>query len=134
MKIIITILAAMAVINAAIAYACCVVADSAAYVDFTQGLDVRLTTPENIDLLNRMRIKRLHFAWDNPFQSTHPLRGATATEEQIKKHGFELAGWCVECEKPIEGRWIGMANFCPWCGRVIKWIDDPKKEDCHERI
>ena len=56
-----------------------------------------------------------------------------ATEEQIKKYGFELAGWCVECEKPIEGRWIGMANFCPWCGRVIKWIDDPKKEDCHER-
>ena len=20
------------------------------------------------------------------------------------------------CNNPIEGRWIGMANFCPWCG------------------
>lgn len=40
--------------------------DSRAYVDFTQGLDIRLTTPQNIDLLNQMRIKRLHFAWDNP--------------------------------------------------------------------
>lgn len=46
--------------------------DSAAYVDFTQGLDIRLTTPENIDLLNRMRIKRLHFAWDNPKENLVP--------------------------------------------------------------
>lgn len=46
--------------------------DSAAYVDFTQGLDIRLTTPENIDMLNRMRIKRLHFAWDNPRENLVP--------------------------------------------------------------
>ena len=52
-----------------------------------------------------------------------------ATAEQIKLHGIELAGWCTECERPIEGRWIGLANFCPWCGRVIKWI---QKEDDHE--
>lgn len=53
-----------------------------------------------------------------------------ATEEEIKIHGIELAGWCVECNKPIEGRWIGMANFCPWCGRVIRWIhkeDEPEE-------
>ena len=43
-------------------------------------------------------------------------------EGGIKLYGIELAGWCAECKKPIEGRWIGMANFCPWCGRVIKWI------------
>ena len=49
-----------------------------------------------------------------------------ATEEEIKLHGIELAGWCSECNKPIEGRWIVMANFCPWCGRVIRWTD---KED-----
>ena len=55
-----------------------------------------------------------------------------ATAEQIKIHGIELAGWCAECERPIEGRWIGMANFCPWCGRVIKWIDASEKENNHE--
>ena len=54
-----------------------------------------------------------------------------ATEEEIKIHVFDLAGWCVECERPIEGRWIGMANFCPWCGRVIKWVDDSEKEADH---
>lgn len=43
-------------------------ADSHAWVDFTQGLDVRLTNSENIELLSRIKIKAIHFAWDNPAQ------------------------------------------------------------------
>lgn len=41
---------------------------SKAWVDFTQGLDIRLTNPDNIGLLNRIKTKMLHFAWDNPEQ------------------------------------------------------------------
>lgn len=41
-------------------------ANSKAYVDFTQGLDIRLTNKDNVELLNRTRTKRLHFAWDDP--------------------------------------------------------------------
>ena len=41
-------------------------AASRAWVDFTQGLDARLLTAENIDLLNACKVKMLHFAWDNP--------------------------------------------------------------------
>lgn len=41
-------------------------------MDFTQGLDIRLNTPENVELLNQMRIKRLHFAWDNPKENLVP--------------------------------------------------------------
>lgn len=41
-------------------------ADSGEWVDFTQGLDVRLVTQQNADALNRIKTKRLHFAWDNP--------------------------------------------------------------------
>ena len=37
-------------------------------MDFSQGLDIRLITPENVALLNRIRVKRVHFAWDNPNQ------------------------------------------------------------------
>ena len=40
-------------------------AKSGAWVDFTQGLDIRLTTPDNISLLNKVKCKMLHFAWDN---------------------------------------------------------------------
>ena len=35
-------------------------------MDFSQGLDIRLTTPDNIALLNQIRTKAVHFAWDNP--------------------------------------------------------------------
>ncbi len=41
-------------------------AESRAWVDFSQGLDVRLITPDNVALLNRVRTKAIHFAWDNP--------------------------------------------------------------------
>lgn len=41
-------------------------ADSRAMVDFTQGLDIRLISRDNVSLLNRVRTKAVHFAWDNP--------------------------------------------------------------------
>ncbi len=41
-------------------------ADSHAWVDFNQGLDIRFVTPDNAALLNRVRTKMIHFAWDNP--------------------------------------------------------------------
>lgn len=39
--------------------------DSKAYVDFTQGLDIRLMTPQKAEMLNQIKIKMIHFAWDN---------------------------------------------------------------------
>jgi len=39
---------------------------SRALVDFNQGLDVRLATPEKIAMLNRIRMKYVHLAWDRP--------------------------------------------------------------------
>ena len=41
-------------------------AASRAYVDFNQGLDIRLTDRDVADLIGRIRVQRLHFAWDNP--------------------------------------------------------------------
>lgn len=43
-------------------------AKSGAKVDFTQGLDIRLTNPDNIRLLNQIKTPMLHFAWDDPKQ------------------------------------------------------------------
>lgn len=42
--------------------------ESKASIDFTQGLDIRLTNPDNIRLLNQIKTSRLHFAWDDPKQ------------------------------------------------------------------
>lgn len=38
--------------------------ESKAEVDFNQGLDIRLMTEEKADMLKRIRIKQIHFAWD----------------------------------------------------------------------
>lgn len=38
--------------------------DSRANVDFNQGLDIRLMTEEKAQMLNQIKIKEIHFAWD----------------------------------------------------------------------
>ncbi|SFA70543.1 radical SAM protein [Clostridium frigidicarnis] len=39
--------------------------DSNSWVDFTQGLDIRLMTDEKAKMINKLKLKMLHFAWDN---------------------------------------------------------------------
>lgn len=38
--------------------------DSNAWIDFSQGLDIRLMNKEKIKMLRQMKIKQVHFAWD----------------------------------------------------------------------
>lgn len=38
--------------------------DSKAWVDFNQGLDIRLMTKEKAEMLKQIKMKNLHFAWD----------------------------------------------------------------------
>ena len=38
--------------------------DSKAWVDFNQGLDIRLMTEEKAEMLKQIKTKELHFAWD----------------------------------------------------------------------
>lgn len=40
--------------------------ETGAWIDFTQGIDIRLVNDADIEDLNAMKIKQLHFAWDNP--------------------------------------------------------------------
>lgn len=37
---------------------------SRAWVDFSQGCDIRTMTPEKAEYLTKMKIKQIHFAWD----------------------------------------------------------------------
>ena len=46
--------------------------DSRAMVDFSQGLDIRLTNEEVAGKLSSIRVKRLHFAWDDAKQDLRP--------------------------------------------------------------
>lgn len=40
--------------------------ETGAILDFTQGLDIRLLNGDDIEDINHMRLRTLHFAWDNP--------------------------------------------------------------------
>lgn len=64
-------------------------ADSSAWVDFTQGLDARLLTEDNIAAINRIRVKEIHFAWDRMAESEAVLRGLElyASRAVRKMHG-----------------------------------------------
>ena len=46
-----------------------------AWIDFTQGLDARLINDEHIYYINKMKVKMIHFAWDNyEFQTYKKLK------------------------------------------------------------
>ena len=38
--------------------------DSNAWIDFTQGIDIRTMTDSKAELIKQMKVKRIHFAWD----------------------------------------------------------------------
>lgn len=46
--------------------------DSKAWIDFTQGLDIRLMTEEKAKLISKCKVKMIHFAWDNPEDTITP--------------------------------------------------------------
>lgn len=41
--------------------------DSKAYIDFNGGLDIRMMTEEKAIMLNQLKVKEWHFAWDQYF-------------------------------------------------------------------
>lgn len=61
-------------------------ADSKATIDFTQGIDIRLLTADNIKLLNQVKAKNLHFAWDNPHDDLEKYFVRYSELGKIKDH------------------------------------------------
>ena len=41
-------------------------ADSKAWVDINQGLDLRLLTEQKLEIIRKIKMRHYHFAWDNP--------------------------------------------------------------------
>lgn len=71
--------------------------DSGAYIDFTQGLDARLLTEQNINLINQMRIKKVHFAWDYMKEQKAVLNGLELYTRLAKNkpHGRYGTVYCL---------------------------------------
>lgn len=59
-------------------------ADSKVWVDMNQGADARMLTEKNIEALNRVKFKRIHFAWDLMDRSEQIIKGLNLYLEQGK--------------------------------------------------
>lgn len=49
--------------------------ESKAKIDINQGLDCRLLTAEIVEMINRLRLKNIHFAWDRMEESKAVIQG-----------------------------------------------------------
>ena len=59
-------------------------ANSGAYVDFTQGLDARFINEKNIEILSKIKIKTVHFAFDLMKNEKQIINGLKLAWERLK--------------------------------------------------
>jgi hypothetical protein len=69
--------------------------ESKAWVNFNQGLDIRLTNEENISLINQIKVKNIHFAWDNPEDDLTPFFERYKALAKHKPHGHFGTVYCL---------------------------------------
>lgn len=69
--------------------------DSKAQVDFNQGLDIRLTNEVNIELINRIKVKDIHFAWDKADDDLKPYFERYKALAKHKPHGSYGTVYCL---------------------------------------
>lgn len=55
--------------------------DSKAYIDFTQGLDARCINEKNVKLLSKVKVKMIHFAFDDINQEKEVVKGLKLFKE-----------------------------------------------------
>ena len=95
-------------------------AASRAWVDFTQGIDARLLTEENIALINACKVKMLHFAWDNPRDEVVPqmldmFSEKTTVTDYRKRKVYVLTNyWSTHGEDLRRVYWLRVHGYDPY--------------------
>lgn len=70
--------------------------DSKAYVDFSQGLDIRLMTKEKAEMIKKIKVKQLHFAWDK-YEDKETILPKFRQFKQITQWGYRKLCVYVLC-------------------------------------
>ena len=105
-------------------------ADSKALVNFNQGLDARLLTKDNIKLINKVRTKNIHFAWDFMKQGERVKGGLLLYTKYAtrKPHGsyggvYVLTNYDTTTDEDLERiYWLREHKFDPY----VMIFDKPK--------
>lgn len=95
-------------------------AETGAYIDITQGLDARLLTAKNIELINKLKIKNLHFAWDNPrddsiMSALKNFREKSRIKDRRKLNVYVLVNYWSNREEDLRRiYWLRDNGFDPY--------------------
>lgn len=84
-------------------------AQSRSWVDFNQGLDARLMTEAKAEAIGEIKVKEIHFAWDDYKQGDAVLRGLEIYKKHAKRkpHGhnsivYTLVNFDTTIEQDLE--------------------------------
>lgn len=97
--------------------------DSGAKVEFNQGLDARLITPEKADMLASMKLENIHFAMDSMSVVKPVSRGLMNFVSAKKAHGFN---WSWRSAKVF-----CLVNFDTSHEQDMERIEAIRKCECH---
>ena len=106
--------------------------ETGAYIDITQGLDARLLTAKNIELINELKVKILHFAWDNPRDNSiksalEKFRKSARIKDYRKLIVYVLCNyWSSREEDLYRIYWLRDNGFDPYI-MVYDKINAPKE-------
>ena len=94
--------------------------DSGAWVDFNQGLDIRLMTEEKAAMLKQIKTKNIHFAWDR-YEDKEKILPKFRMFKEITKIDYRKLGVFVLCNfdptlaQDIERvEWLRQNGFNPY--------------------
>lgn len=98
---------------------------SKAWIDFSQGIDVRLLTKEDSQLINQMKIRMLHFAWDYPDQDLTKYfiqANKYLKVRQVEKAVYVLTNFNSTHEEDLfRVDWLKANGFNPYVMIFEKW-------------
>lgn len=133
--------------------------ESKAKIDFNQGLDIRLITESNLNLLNQIRLKHIHFAFDR-WQDRKLIEGNLRKFKEITGYNrnkvmvYILVNYDTTIEQDIYRiQLCRELNFSPypmiynkthcdqiykklqrWCNNFIFWKTPTFEEYVHGRV
>lgn len=96
--------------------------NSHAWIDITQGMDARLLSDDNIDLITGLKLKTIHFAWDNPRDKIIPTKlkffkkhTKNLKTDYVKHKCYVLTNyWSTFEEDLYRVNWLRANNFDPY--------------------
>jgi hypothetical protein len=96
--------------------------DSKARVNFNQGLDIRMMTDEKAEMLSRIKLDAIHFAWDRyeDKQIIQPKFKTFREKSKVHPHNLQVYVLCGDKERRVRAEdleriyWLRDNGYAPY--------------------